>query len=351
MSYPSSKRTNFLHIGKNLANVPYLYSKLLNERGIRVDLYIGRISDVTQQPLSKPKWLFYSNNSMERIKHLIKSWKEYEYYQTYAASSIFVQFFNKPYIIYATGSDLHVLPYENSLRAKLFLRSIENSEALLFSNTHLLEDVYKLKIKRHHFVPQPLLFNITPIKPKRFSHKLRRPIFFMPSRLDFQVKKNNIVLEAFKIYKRKGGKGSLILIEHGRDLAKSKKILRGVRDVLFLPPLNKENLFYFYKLSDLVIDQFSLGAFGLISLEAMYNSKPLLTYIRRDLFLKCYSTLPKIFNLNTVEDITSLFFSIEQKEWDLISIGKSLKEWIKAEHEEGKIFYKLKGIYKKYNFV
>jgi len=44
----------------------------------------------------------------------------------------------------------------------------------------------------------------------------------------------------------------------------------------FVPPLNTDDLQYYYNLADVIVDQFGIGSIGMITVEAMKCAKPVI---------------------------------------------------------------------------
>jgi len=96
------------------------------------------------------------------------------------------------------------------------------------------------------------------------------------------------------------------------------------------------------KLSDVIVDQFVLGWYGMFSLEAMCMKKPVLCYIREDLAEK-YQNLP-ILNTKPEFLCDNLIKLIENKELRL-ELGIIGQKYIEKVHESKKIAKKLIELY------
>lgn len=327
------------HVGKNLANVPYLFCSALRDAGVPVELYIGKISNRSEEPLSKQAWVHSYRSAADRIRHLADISRA-DCLHTYAGSSMYLQFLGKPFVIYATGSDLHELPYQKGSHGMLMRRSLKLALRVLFSNVHLLPDVEKLGLSgKAMFIPQP-------IDAAQFGKNAaeiggEKPLFVCPSRIDFAVKGQDIVLKAFSEYKKGGGRGTLLMFDWGPDAKRAKKESAGIKGLEFRKPIGREDLLGLYAAADVVIDQFKLKALGLTSLEGMASGKPVVVCANRELHRRTYGEEPPVLDACSWEEILEAMQN--EKKW--AATGKKAREWIKKYHDPRKIAKELISIY------
>jgi glycosyltransferase involved in cell wall biosynthesis len=342
--YSGNYMKKIYHVGKNLANVPYLFSSALRDAGLPVELYIGSVSDVSQEPQKNDKWVHFSDNFFGKLRDFINLLSA-DCFQTYAGSSVYLQFIGKPFIIYATGSDLHELPYQKSITGRLMKRSLKFALKVLFSNVHLILDIEQLNLSdKARFIPQPLYI----IKSnKNITNVEEKPLFICPSRIDFAVKGQDMVLRAFSEYKKRGNAGTLWMFDWGPDAEKAKKDFSGIRWIEFKKPVRRNELLEMYTAADVVIDQFKLGALGLTSLEAMACGKPVIGYANTELYRRTYGEKPPILNARSEQEILEAMEKENKRE----ATGKKAQIWIKKYHDPKKIAKKLISIYEEIGWM
>jgi len=90
-----------------------------------------------------------------------------------------------------------------------------------------------------------------------------------------------------------------------------------------------------YGEADIIIDQLRTGSHGIFAIEAMAMGKPVLCYIRDDLFSKYPPGLP-ILNTNPDNIYDNLKLLIENPELR-VELGKKGREYVERVHDSKKI--------------
>jgi glycosyltransferase involved in cell wall biosynthesis len=166
----------------------------------------------------------------------------------------------------------------------------------------------------------------------------------MPSHLDWgeednkagrnSTKGNNRFLHAFAAVSS-GQSEHLIMLDRGSDRKAAKELIRqlGIQEhVTLLAELNRDELAWYYRMADVVVDQFDIGAFGASALEAMACGKPCMIYINESYARECYGDLPPIANAHTAEEIEKQIHAL-RSEAKRSELGAAAREWILAHHE------------------
>ena len=341
------------HVGKNLANVPFLIVRALRKIGIPAELFIGRISTMGEVPYEYSEWIHYMKYGSLSEKFALffeLSKNDYAGLQTYAGSSVFTQFINKPYVVYATGSDLLGLSERQDIGSFLMRRSITHAKSLTYGNVPLLYDAKKIRPDAK-FIPQPIFFeDFAPIKERTDTGRQLK--IFCPSRIDFRTKGTNIFFRGFARAIRKRKDLYLTFIDWGPDSNKIKKFIKEnnlggyVHSTL---PFGKKELIEQYQLSDIVVDQFIFGGFGMVGIEAMACGKPILSYINNDDHISTYGSIPPVLNARNENEITNILSRIQKEECR--SVGEKGKKWLKKYHDWNVIANKYKKIYMEHGLL
>ncbi len=163
-------------------------------------------------------------------------------------------------------------------------------------------------------------------------------IFFMPSRIDFYWKKNDLFLEAFmQVIKQKKKHKNLLLIcsGWGKDKERMKDMIPEeykeniiISEYVFSLPL----LYDIYYYSDVVVDQFQLGSYGTSAVGAFSCGKPVLMYINEMIFKEKGFPVPPVINCKTKEDIVRALIRISSDRELLTTYKEKTKKWFKETH-------------------
>ncbi|RPG55929.1 MAG: hypothetical protein CBD95_005305 [Flavobacteriales bacterium TMED235] len=177
--------------------------------------------------------------------------------------------------------------------------------------------------------------NINKFFKQRKNNKI---ILFSPSRLVWGRNKNdpndkgtNILLKGFKIFKEKNSNFSisLILMNYGLDLIKTKKLIKELnlkKDVILIDRQPRNNILYMMKFSDIICCQFknSWLSYGVI-FEALAMSKTIMTFRDDNYYKKKYKVLYPILNANNSVNIYKQlikFIKYKKKYQKLAKVGR-----------------------------
>ncbi|VVB66513.1 D-inositol-3-phosphate glycosyltransferase [Candidatus Gugararchaeum adminiculabundum] len=337
------------HVGKNLANVPYSFCKASRQAGLDADAYIGAISNPAEDPEEYPGWLHYSKGKLTSFSKfsLLKSLRSYDLLHTYAGASKYAQFLGKPFIFYATGSDLHEIPYQSGISGALMRRSLKKAKKVLFSNANLLRDISAFNLKEKSvFIPQPMdTQSYGSAKPEIFKGDYDLVVFH-PTRQHWRMKGNDVFLRAFARASKKK-KMLLLMHEWGDDLQNSRQLVKQLgigASVRFLPLTTLHSFYSRMAGVDLVADQFVLGSMGLVTLGAMAAGKPVIVSIDEKTHRSCYPDKVPVLNASTEEEIYQLLISLNKSKCS--ELGKAAQAWILKNHSYSAVSSQLIGIYK-----
>ena len=98
--------------------------------------------------------------------------------------------------------------------------------------------------------------------------------------------------------------------------------------------------------SNLLVDQFWVGAFGGYTSKALQNNVAGMCYINENDHKWCLKKIPPILNAKSTKDVSSLLYkAYYNKEW-LEKLAYKEKIWYDKYHSNNVIFNKLDKIYK-----
>ncbi|MBI2830675.1 MAG: glycosyltransferase family 4 protein [Chloroflexi bacterium] len=152
-------------------------------------------------------------------------------------------------------------------------------------------------------------------------------------------KRNDLLIEAFARLVLEGKSNPLlVLIETGESLAASKELIRNLgieKNIFWAPHISREMLRYYYCLADIVGDQYKVGMYGLIALEAFACEKPVMVYIAGDYEKAAKRPFPPCLNVRTAEEIYSVLRDFSSNKNKYLNIGKEARNWMEKYYGNG----------------
>ena len=99
-------------------------------------------------------------------------------------------------------------------------------------------------------------------------------------------------------------RAAAILIEWGQKVEQSEGIdSLGIADRIANPPQNAAGMATYIKASDLLADQFFLGAWGSTMPRALYFGTPAMLYVNESIHRWCFPEMPPVVNTRTSEEV------------------------------------------------
>ena len=345
-------------------------------------------SDTPSLKNNYPNWI-HQDQYTTRMSMLFpwksKLTKELNQYDAVVVSShgpMFTQFVSRPTFFFVTGYDLTYLPfpkkfwfYNNSLKSKLvgFLvgfwqrRGIRRAtEIWTQPYSPYTQALGELSISPDRISPMyfPLIIDTERFKfDKNAKYNMDSNIqqiisnhdfiVFHPSRLLIQNhpylkasgkwKQNDLLFRGFAKLLRRCGHRRPVLVMPDRtksdDIALGKRIIKEMgleRHVLWIKPphpegFTRDQLIPLYSVADVVADDFGIGWFGSVVLEACAISRPVVTHIDENVMSRLYPWHP-ILSANTEEGIANHLMNLCLDEKYKHHIGQKGREWIRAFH-------------------
>jgi len=157
---------------------------------------------------------------------------------------------------------------------------------------------------------------------------------FSPARHEWQEKGNDRLIKAFSSLLKTSPKALLVMVEWGSDLVRSKNLVASLgieRSVSWESLMNKKRLIEWYRLADVVADQFVLGAYGTTAPEAMSCAKPVLMYVEDRYFQRWHGSLPPILSARSVDGIHEMLEKLKDPAFRS-EVGRKGRDWVLKEH-------------------
>lgn len=174
-------------------------------------------------------------------------------------------------------------------------------------------------------------------------------IGFVPSRIDFQWKGHDKLLQALVDLKNENQtiKVHLIFVGWGADFGPAQKFVRD-NDLdnhitLLNCALSKPLLFDFFLNADFVVDQFVMGLYGTAALEAMACGAPLAMWIN-DSYERPWG-IPPVFNIRTASEIAAFFGEVASDQTNLERRSVAIQNWMGRVHCPSDAVLKVMGLF------
>jgi len=299
--------------------------------------WIKYIDMFNRIPLSKAPL----SKILARVK-LLKLVGEYDAVETHTPFCIYVQFLGVPYCPYDAGI-IRYFPYQGGLRPALFRRAYSKAKLTIYTNPDTLRIFRSLdyiKEDRLRFVP----FAIDPEKYRPLDATSLREkyvqdsdgmLLFSPSRQMWAEKGNDRMIVAFSRFLKDRPGSKLVLVSWGIDEDRSRGLAATLgieKSVVWIRPVPKNRLVWYYNATDIVLDQFILGSWGTSTPEAMACGKPVLMYFDPVYIAHCFGDIPPILNSSTSEDIYRNLLRLSEDEDLRRHLGQLSRDWVIRTH-------------------
>lgn len=255
---------------------------------------------------------------------------------------------SSPYCTFACGADLAEVAHEDTRHGTEMLRGFRGASAVLYGNPSQIPHLDHFDIRRRRFMPYAIDASL--YSPASTPDIKSGPLLiFAPTHLIWshdghcdrldglnlpRGKGNDRLIRALREALDMGLDLELVQVAHGPDLAETVKLVEALRlqdRVRLIEPLDKSGLVAWYRRADIVADQFEIGSFGLIALEAMACSKPVLVWLHEGWLRGCYTEPMPVLNCHSVEDIVAALASLVDSRFRR-ETGEAARRFIQTFH-------------------
>lgn len=280
-----------------------------------------------------------------------RQWRQllacYDYVIGYSTDPILPLVGGIPYFAFEHGT-IREIPYHVTSQGRLTALAYRMAQHVFVTNFDCVESAEKLAPGRFTIINHPYDedhgLKVTDWEQTRkamLSELDSDFLFFHPTRHDwvegtgYADKYNDVFLRAFASLRNEGARVGLVCCSWGANVAESKALLEEYRcspHVRWVAPLAITPFERMCLASDLVIDQFKLGAFGGVVFKAMAVGTPILTYLDEKRLLKQYPVCPPVVNCQTSKEIVEKTRTLISSPEKLAQIGKASRAWMKKYH-------------------
>lgn len=361
----------------NTANDGYAVAKELRKMNKDVDLAInmsdavyclpqweeGSISDpnnsldATKKEIidswNSPSWIRYIDllSTAPRKKYLLakiksrldlfKIMKEYDIIEAHYPFMIYSQFSRIPYVVYDTGW-IRYLPFRHKFFDRLARRGYGKAKGVIITNPdtfNIVDSLPYIKKKNTFFSPFAIDHDrYRPLNADIIRYKFVKNdeiLLFSPARQKWDEKGNDKMIRAYAKFSKVFPNSRFIMVSWSDDEQRSKVLVNSLgisEKVLWIKPVNKDELIMFYNAADIVLDQFTLGSWGTATPEAMCCGKPVLMFYDKNNILRSFGEVPPILNSFTEDEIYSNLINLSKDVEYRKKIGKESREWVMKTH-------------------
>lgn len=246
---------------------------------------------------------------------------------------------------------LRDLPFGNDFYGVVTRVVYKHSPRVFVTNSDVLPSVERLGLDPTNVVCLPHAFDDEKLgRFLRDRPELRPdvgpPVFFSPTRhhwIDTSgswTKGNDVLLRAAGIVAAEGLDFRLELVEWGNDVAASRALIDelGIADkVIWVPAMQKYELWTAYCKASAVVDQFILPALGGVGFESMALGRRLITAIDSGQLTRFFGEAPPCLAASTVDDCAQQLRAVIADPHDGAGRGKAAAAWMRKYHSAERI--------------
>lgn len=250
-----------------------------------------------------------------------------------------------PIINVPTGSDITELAVERSRAGWLYRDLLRRATfTIIPTYPHALNVLAELKLERYAFFKYPYLLPTDNDLIRSSGDVGEKIVFLHVSNLDWgatddkqgrnSTKGNDRFLRAFASVVRAGAPVECRILDRGPDRLLARQLVSdlGVESAFsWLEPVPASELRHLMASADIVVDQFDVGGFGAIALEAMAIGKPVMMHLDEACAALIYDDEPPIMNCRSEQEI----FETICRHLDRVALrelGERAQSWVRGNH-------------------
>ena len=287
---------------------------------------------------------------------------QYDLVHAYATDGIFPLLARKPYVACEHGT-LREIPFEETPQGRCCALSYRLARHVLITNADNRVAAQKLGIARYSFVPHMVNESFLPDAGSRqgLYHKLHDDlaspfVVFCPSRQHWRAERrlegdkgNDILLSGFaKFVKERESDAKALLVKWGTTIDQSMKLIErlGIApNVVWIPPQPHPAMMRLICSSDLVADQFVIGAFGNIMPKALFCGCPAMMYFDESMHSWCFDSMPPIVNARLPEEVFEGLSRVYEDKVFVDDLTARGRQWYAKYHSNERVAEILLGAY------
>jgi glycosyltransferase involved in cell wall biosynthesis len=299
-----------------------------------------------------------SDIQLQSLNHKLPAWEKlfgcYDIVHAYATDGILPLLAGKPYVAFEHGT-IRDIPFEDSPQGRCCALTYRRANYVLITNADNRKAAVELDIPKFAFVPHMVNESYRPDEAQKselhdaLHRDLDSPyIVFHPARHHWSDtrrlegdKGNDIFLSGFaRFAKECEPRAKVILVRWGTRVEQTLSLIEKLgiaANVHWISPQPHRAMVRLICGSDLVADQFVLGAFGNIMPMALFCGRPAMLFLDGKLHDWCFEEMPPVVNaaspLEVFNGLNELHASASFAH-DLVNRGS---RWYSAYHSNERI--------------
>lgn len=269
----------------------------------------------------------------------IREMKRYDVVQLSSAPIMMGLFCPKPYVVFPTGGDLFITPFEETMVGQLTRAAYKNAAHILYCETNYPEFLDRLgPLPPRTFAPM-MVDTDTYAPGDGGEMKTRwekatggRKFLLNVCRQSWEWKGNDRLIRSFGTFLKQGNEDwRLIILEWGTDVEKTKELIAqlGIADKILWEKLSsKPVLRKRQQAADLVADQFVMAGYGTSVLESMASGKGVLMTYDPEGGGRHFDEPPPFLTATTEKEIAMRLANLASLE----DHGSASRDWVERVH-------------------
>ena len=272
--------------------------------------------------------------------------QEYDIIQAYSTDVMWPMLTNTPYFAFEHGT-LRDIPNEDSTRGRMTALAYSKAEHVFVTNADCMQNARALAGDRVSFINHPfdeddaLAGDWVSVRDNLLREMNANHLVLHPTRQDwvegtgFADKGNDVFLKAFIRMHALGFKIGLVMCEWGRNVRESRALLDEAGLTSFVRwerPMSGRRLLTVAQASEIVVDQFKLGAFGGVTFKALAAACCVCTKLDVSESQAFFGEAPPVVNCSTEDEIVDKVTELLRHPERLKERSKASREWVDKFH-------------------
>jgi glycosyltransferase involved in cell wall biosynthesis len=248
-----------------------------------------------------------------------------------------------PYVSVEIGT-MRDIPFDQTVVGRAMALAYRQSDFVLITNPDVIASARRLGLERYAFCPHPVDEDVyapqpagSPLRQELLARYRADHLLFAPARQNWEVKGNDRYLRGFARVLANHPRTTLIIPGWGQEVERSQRLCRelGIADrVAWIKPMSERALVKYYQAVDVVLDQFTLNTFGLVTGKALSCECAVVTSYDPGIHDWCFAEHPPLIAASTAEEIGAAIDGLLSDPERRRAIGAESRRWVLAHHSK-----------------
>ena len=248
-----------------------------------------------------------------------------------------------PYVSVEIGT-MRDIPFDQTVPGRAMALAYRQSDFVLITNPDCVLSARKLGLERYAFCPHPVDEDTyarqpegSPLRHELLARYKADHLLFAPARQNWEVKGNDRYLRGFARVLSAHPRTALIIPGWGQEVERSQRLCKelGIADrVAWVKPMSERALVKYYQAVDVVLDQFTLNTFGLVTGKALSCECAVVTSYDPAIHAWCFAEHPPLIAASTAEEIAAAISGLLADPERRRAIGAASRRWVLTHHSK-----------------